>query len=310
MTHLAPSPRRLALAASLLAVVLAAPTAFADPAANEGTPDALRAGQPRAYAYRTLDYPGASQTVFWGLDDEGDLAGQYAVAGGVPHAMAYRDGKFAPLAPSHLGTYFSAAGGPTAEGTTYGGYADAAGVQHGFIIRRGRFETVDFRGHKNSNVDAVDDCGRILGVYWDADGAYHGMLSLDGNETPFDVSGARDTYPLGMNRAGDSVGYWDADGRVTHGYLRHANGQVDPLDVPGAASTAAFAINDHGQVAGYFADTTGALHGFVRTGQHVQQLDMPGGVATIVTSLNNRDSVAGEYFDASGVRHGFVATLK
>ena len=308
------SSSRLALVTGLLAVAFAGSSAAAglatDATAGERTPDAVPAGVSRTYSYETLDYPGASLTIFWGLDDLGELAGQYAVAGGVSHAMTYRHGKFQPLEPDKLGTYFSAAGGPNDVGTTFGGYADASGVQHGFVIRGGRFETVDFRGHLNSNVDAVDPFGRILGVYWDADGVFHGMLSHHGNETPFDVYGARDTYPLGLNSEGDSVGYWDTDGVVTHGYVRRMTGQVSTLDVPGAASTVAFAINDCGQVAGYFTDAAGALHGFVKTGKQIRQLDMPGAVATIVTTLNNWGSVAGEYFDASGVRHGFMATLK
>jgi len=305
---------RLALATGLLAVACVGTSAAAgivpDAAAGERTPEAVAAGESRTYSYETLDYPGASQTIFWGLDDFDGLAGQYAIAGGVSHAMTYRHGKFQALDPDMLGTNFSAAGGPNDVGTTYGGYADASGVQHGFAIRGRRFETVDFRGHLNSNVDAIDVSGTILGVYWDADGVYHGMLSHNGNETPFDVYGARDTYPLGLNSEGDSVGYWDTDGVVTHGYVRRANGQISTLDVPDAAGTAAFAINDRGQVAGYFADAAGALHGFVKTGQQIQQLDVPGGVATIVTSLNNWGSVAGEYFDASGVSHGFMATLR
>ncbi len=306
------SSGRLALVAGLLAVAFTGAPAGAvtDATARERTSEAAPAGESRAYTYQTLDYPGASQTIFWGLDDFGDLAGQYTVAGEPSHAMTWRRGTFQPLAPDKLGTYFSAAGGPNDAGTTYGGYADASGIQHGFVIRGRRFATIDFRGHLNSNVDAVDACDTILGVYWDADGVYHGMLSRNGNETPFDVNGARDTYPLGLNDKGDSVGYWDTDGVVTHGYVRRANGEIATLDVPGAASTVAFAVNGHGQVAGYYADAAGALHGFVKTGQNFQQLDVPGGVATIVTALNNWGSVAGEYFDAGGARHGFMATLK
>lgn len=308
------SSSRLALAAGLLAIAFSGRSAGAgiapDATAGERTSETTLIGESRPYTYLTLDYPGATQTIFWGLDDFGDLAGQYTAAGQPAHAMTYRHGKFEPLDPDKLGTGFSAAGGPNDAGTTFGGYTDAAGIQHGFVIRGHRFETVDFRGHLNSNVDAVDGCDTILGVYWDADHVFHGLLSRNGNETPFDVNGARDTYPLGLNDKGDSVGYWDTDGVVTHGYLRRANGEVSVLDAPGAASTVAFAVNEHGQVAGYYADAAGALHGFVKTGQQFRQLDVPGGVATIVTALNNAGSVAGEYFDAGGVRHGFVATLK
>ena len=308
------SSSRLALLTALLAAALSGPSAAAgfgtDPTAGKRTPDAVPTGQWRSYAFQTLDYPGASSTIIWGLDDFGGLAGQYAVAGGTAHAMTWRHGRFQPLEPDKLGTYFSAAGGPDDEGTTFGGYADAAGVQHGFVIRRGRFETVDFPGHLNSNVDALDGFDTILGVYWDADGIYHGMLSRNGNETPINVAGARDTYPLGLNSKGDSVGYWDADGSVTHGYVRRANGQIATLDVPDAAATVAFGINDRSEVAGYYTDASGALHGFVKTGSQIQRIDVPGAVATIVTALNNCGSLAGEYFDAGGVRHGFLATLK
>jgi uncharacterized membrane protein len=307
------SSSRLALVTGLLAAAFTSASAGADfvtdATAGERTPE-VAAGESRPYSYQTLDYPGAAATIIWGLDDFGALAGQYTIAGQPAHAMTFRHGKFQPLAPDQLGTHFSAAGGPNDAGTTFGGYADASGVQHGFVIRGRRFETVDFRGHLNSNVDAVDTCGTILGVYWDADGAYHGILSRYGNEVPFDVNGARDTYPLGMNDKGDSVGFWDVDPAATHGYLRRANGEVSSIDVPGAKSTVAFAVTEHGQVAGYFTDAAGALHGFVKTGSQLRQLDVPGAVATIVTAMNNLGSVAGEYFDASGVRHGFVGTLK
>ena len=130
------------------------------------------------------------------------------------------------------------------------------------MIRGKRFETIDFRGHLDSNIDALDDCGRILGVYWDADRV------------------------------------------TTHGYVRHANGQVSTLDVPGAAATVVFAVNDRDQLAGYFTDATGALHGFVKSGQYLQQLDVPGGVATIVTSLNIWGSVAANTSTPAGCAMG------
>lgn len=304
------SSSRLALAAGLLALGLTGAHAAPEPTAAERTPDARHAGEPREYAFQTLDFPGAALTIVWGLDDFGDMAGQYAMPGGVSHAMTIHHGKFKALDPARLGTGFSAAGGPTDLGETFGGYTDDAGVQHGFVIRGDRFERVDFRGHVNANIDGMDISGSYVAVYWDADKIYHGMLGRHGNEIPFDVDGARDTYPLGLNVAGESVGYWDIDGVTTHGYLRHANGRVEVLDMPGAAATVAFAVNDCGQVAGYYTERSGALHGFVRTGATFRQIDMPGAVATIVTTINNRDSVAGEYFDAAGVRHGFVANLK
>src|ERR1700756_5780910 len=96
------SSRRHALVAGLLAVAFAGSSAAAgfgtDATAGKRTPEAVPAGLGHSYSYQTLDFPGAAQTIIWGLDDFGEMAGQYAMAGSVAHAMTYRHGKFQPLA--------------------------------------------------------------------------------------------------------------------------------------------------------------------------------------------------------------------
>lgn len=297
---------RLTRAASVLALALAG---FAGTAMAEDAATAASANHAVTYSYQTLDYPGSSLTIFWGINDFGELAGQYAVNGGTSHAMAYRHGRFEALDPALMGTYFSAAGGPNDLGQPFGGYTDAAGAQHGFVISGKHVATVDFPGHLNANVDGLNDFGAIAGVYWDADGVFHGILRRGfGWDTPIDVAGARDTYPLGINDSGEIVGYWDVDPAATHGFYRSANGKISNVDVPGAAATVAFGITDHGQIAGYYTEASGAIHGFVESQGKFQTLDLPGAAATIVTAINNFGVVAGEYFDNTGKRHGFIAT--
>jgi hypothetical protein len=295
---------RLTRAARVLAVAFASLAGVA--MADTGT--APVAGN---YTYQTLDVPGSSQTIFWGINDFGDLGGQFAVNGGTPHAMVYRHGRFEPLDPAMLGTYFSAAGGPNDLGNTYGAYADASGTQHGFVINHRKFETVDFPGHLNSNVDGYNEFGTILGVYWDADGAFHGILRRGHDwDTPFDVAGAAETYPLGINDLNQSVGYWDTNPKAPqpHGYYRDADGNITTLDVPGATNTVAFAINDVGQIAGYYWGPTGATHSFIESDGKFISLDFPGALATAVTTINNFGVVSGYYVDASHKHHGFVGT--
>ncbi|GAB3359156.1 hypothetical protein [Lysobacter tyrosinilyticus] len=299
------SRRRLAQAATLFTLVLAGSVGAASPEAGTSTDTAAH------YTYKTIDYPGASVTIFWGINDLGEMAGQYTLSGQPAHAMVYSDGRFESPDPEGLfGDNFSAAGGPTNNGTVFGGYADASKQQHGFVIRRGQVETVDFPGRLNSNVDGVNTRGDIAGVYWDADGIYHGVLRHHGHDTPIDVPGARDTYPLGISANGEIVGYWDTKPGETHGFHRSASGQFSSIDVPTAKSggTVAFGINDVGQVTGYYVDTSGLIHGFIKTRGNFQNLDVPGARATIATAVNNLGEVAGQYFDATGKRHGFVAT--
>ena len=297
---------RLTRAAGFLALAYAGLSGTAMAGAAAAAP----AASPAAYSYQSLDYPGSSQTIFWGINDFGELAGQTIVNGGDAHAIVYRHGHFELLDPEKLGTYFSAAGGPNDLGVTYGAYADASGAQHGFVLRRNNLETVDFPGHLNSNVDGINLFNVILGVYWDADKLFHGVIrSPGGRDTLFDVAGAVETYPLGLNDAGESIGYWDTDPKgAVHGFYREANGTITTLDVPGALATIAFAINDVGQIAGYYFDTSGVIHSFIKTRGQYQTLDMPGAKGTLVTTINNFGAVSGEYLDATGHRHGFVGT--
>lgn len=296
---------RLAPACALTALLLAGSAASAVAAADTGGASAS------AYTYETRDYPGAANTIIWGINDFGDLAGQYNMSGQPAHAMVYRFGRFERLDPQGLfGDNFSAAGGPNDLGVLYGAYADASGTQHGFILRRHHVRTVDFANHLNSNVDCVNVFGDVAGVYWEADGVFHGVVRNRRHDTEFDVTGALDTYPLGINNDGAIVGYWDTTPGSPHGFYRTAKGLIFSLDEPdaGAGGTVAFAINDAGQVDGYFADASGHLHGFVQSQGQYQVLDVPGALATVATTINNYGVVAGEYFDATGARHGFVAT--
>lgn len=299
---------RLTRAAALIALAFAG-TAMADTPASQACNGCLN-GHQTTYKYQTLDVPGSSQTIFWGINDFGELAGQFEINGATAHAMAYRRGHFEPLDPKGaLGAGFSASGGPTDSGATYGGYADAAGRQHGFVLQGNHLKVVDFPGHLNANVDGLNEFGAIAGVYWDADGVYHGVLRRgSGFDTNIDVPGAHDTYPLGINASGDVVGYWDAGTAATHGFYRSANGKITTVDMPGATATVLFAVNDVGQTAGYYADASGAIHGFVQQNGKTQTLDMPGALATIATAINNFGVVAGETVDATGQRHGMVAT--
>lgn len=299
---------RLPLAASLFVVALAASagTALADSDAAASA-DTTTAN----YTFQTLDYPGASGTVIWGLNDFGELGGEYHRPGFPPHAMIYRNGNFESLDPNGLfGDRFSAAGTPSDIGTLIADYADTSGRMHGVVMQWGQVETVDFAGHLNANVDGINIFGGIAGVYWDADGVYHGVVRNWGHDTPFDFTGAYDTYPLGINNAGEIVGYWNTARRAQwHGFYRSPDGQLSQIDVPNAGpfGTVTISINDVGQILGYYADNANHYHSFILRHGRFQFLDVPGAVQTFANSINNFGVIAGDYYDASGKQHGFIA---
>ena len=77
-----------------------------------------------------------------------------------------------------------------------------------------------------------------------------------------DVPGASSTEALGINNAGQIVGFFkDNIGSGQHGFL-YDRGTFTTIDVPGAAATIPFGINNAGQIVGDFVDNAG-LHGFL-----------------------------------------------
>jgi len=263
------------------------------------------------YTFRTLDYPGTSWTKFWGINDFGDIGGEYRVDGSPIHAMTYHRGRFDSLDPNGLfGDRGSASGGPNDLGALFGFYTDEAKHQHGYLLQWGHVETVDFPGHLNSNVDDVNIFGAIAGVYWDADGIQHGVLRRYGHDTAIDYPGSLGTYPLGIDNSGGIVGMWYTDPRTTHGFYRNPNGRYSAIDVPiaGPGGTVTIGINDADQIVGYYMDAAHHYHGFIQTRGKIDYLDVPDAVQTFPTHINNFGVIVGYYIDSANHNHGFVAT--
>lgn len=263
------------------------------------------------YTFHTLDYPGATWTKFWGINDFGDLAGEYRLGGSPIHAMTYHNGRFASLDPDGLfGDRGSASGGPNDLGALCGFYTDESQRQHGFVQLWGHLETVDFPGHLNSNCDDVNVFGAIAGVYWDADGIQHGALRNFGHDTPIEFPGSLGTYPLGINNSGEIIGMWYADPRSTHGFYRDARGRYSVIDVPiaGPGGTITIGINDADEIVGYYMDASNTYHGFLKAHGQFQYLDAPDAVQTFPTHINSFGVIAGYYIDAAHQNHGFIAT--
>lgn len=126
--------------------------------------------------------------------------------------------------------------------------------------------------------------------------------------------------PIGINKYGDTAGFYQDKNNVMHCYVRK-NGQFKNFDYPGAKATWCTAITDSGDVAGTFFDRWGFQHGFVwRSGQYTQ-VDVPGawptflvqfefgtGLGTAGFAINDTGSGVGEYADLFATGHGWLKT--
>jgi uncharacterized membrane protein len=165
--------------------------------------------------FTTIEAPGASTTIPFGINSRGQIVGTYIDAGG-----------------------------PTAGGFT-----------HGFLLNeKGAFTTIDFPGPSETELAGINNQGEIAGVYRDAEGITHGvLLDKKDNFTTIDAPNAVETALLDINNRGQIIGgYADIEGTVT--YFLLDDGVFTPIEFPGASLTVPLDINNRGQIVGGYID--------------------------------------------------------
>jgi hypothetical protein len=214
--------------------------------------------------FTTFDAPGSgtgagegSVTAFFdGLNDNGELAGNYADSKLVNHAyVRSSDGVFSTFSAPKAGT-------------------DNKGCPTGVAC-------------KGTLASGIDLAGTFVGLYVDERLVNHGLVrSSSGTITTFDVTGAgtdnkgcaaaapacKGTFPQNINSSGVVVGYYVDENIVAHGFERSASGVITTFDEPGACKsgtacagdgTFAFSNNAANAITGYYIDSKSVFHGFV-----------------------------------------------
>jgi hypothetical protein len=258
-----------------------------------------------SFSFTSIDFPGAITTRALGLNNHGEIAGDYVDAGGVRHGYFLRRGKFTTFdPPGSVETRGLVINDPDDIGGTY---LDSASVRHSYVLSHGDFRTFDFPGATGTFLQGMNNHGQIAGAYLDAIGVTHGFLLEAGSFTTIDFPGAVATVAGGINDPGEIVGLYDDSAGLEHGFLLN-NGSFTTIDFPSAFSlTDLFGINSKGVMAGFYDDSSGAIHGFeLRDGNFIT-VDIPGASNTEPTRVNSAGQLAGFYDDLVG-RHGFFTT--
>jgi uncharacterized membrane protein len=216
----------------------------------------------------TVDVPGAAITSVWGINNRGQVVGNYVDPGAVP--------------------------GPAGE--------ISSDMAHIFVRDRdGRITTVDVPFPNLRGVGDINDRGQLVGTYIDAAGGVRGFRrEPDGKFTPIDVPGAG-TLPLGINNQGQVVGIYGDEGTVNnpdgsypryrvHGFLWD-EGRVTKVDVSGSVLTYAFGVNNRGQITGGYYDTTGTQRGFVFERGRYRTIAPPGRAENAAWGINDRGEI-------------------
>jgi uncharacterized membrane protein len=181
----------------------------------------------------TLDFPGASDTAAYGINESGTVVGQWDLLDAfgnilIVHGFTWSNGTFAQFDfPGAGDTYLF---GINASGDLVGGWDPAitSPLEHGFACSKGQCFSFDFPGAPATQADEINALGHIAGTYLDTGGAQHAFLAVGANFTSFDFPGAVATAAWGINSADQIVGvYFNAD-NVRHGFLAQPGNKAKP----------------------------------------------------------------------------------
>jgi hypothetical protein len=257
-----------------------------------------------SYTYTPLNYPGASETLAFGINDAGTIVGYYK-ASGVYHGFSLNSGTYTSL--NYPGASYTTATGINNAGTIVGSYK-ANGVNSAYSLSGATFTSIAYPGAPETYIigNAINNAGTIVGGYYTTPPDMDNGFSLSGTTYTSFSYGALRTWANSINDAGTIVGaYYDASG-VTQGYSLSGT-TFTLINYPGASSTEAIGINNAGTIVGLYKDANGVYRGFFLSNGTYATLNYPGASSTGAAGINNVDTIVGVYWDTKGVQHGFLA---
>jgi hypothetical protein len=271
------------------------------------------------YQVRAVDFPGATNTFIFALNNAGHFVGAEVDSTGANHAF-FDDGRQLQLlglsgpAGGNLG---SLAFSINNRGDIAGAFTDAGGVQHGYLRHAdGTLAQIDFPGAIGTQAFGVNDRDTVIGIYTDAQNNAHAFLLREGHYRNVDLPGgpSTTTIPLSVNDREEIVGEYITTPLTNgFGYLQQTDGSFALTTAPGSVPQGTFfiSINNRQQILGAFADTAGVQHNFLRTDSVYRAFDLParfGASLVSAQTVNDREGIVGYYFDAGNLAHGFVAS--
>lgn len=266
------------------------------------------------YDIQPLDVPGATRTRAFGMNDRGQIVGDYIdptlPAGHRRRSFVFSAGVFtditAPLPPDSINGVVRAINN---RGDVIGTFIDLTnGTLRGFLRRDNLVTVLDYPGAFGTQPNGLNDRGQIVGAYWDADGMLHSFLYADGVFTNIDPPGKVNTEAAGIAPNGEIVGGISVgETTISHCY-RLRNGEYTFFDVPNAVDNLPTAVNARGDIAGLILLADGTQHAFVLDKQGSETI-LPL-LDSIARGINARGDVTGWFSDDQGRLHGFLATQK
>ncbi len=211
--------------------------------------------------FTTYDFPGAQNTYFFALGNNGQAAGHYQDSEGFYHGVVLENGELRQYDfPGAVETELWGISDTT--GALTGNFTGADGVRRGFSGDT----IVEVPEALATYAAFATASGAILGSYIDKDGLYHSYVHApDGRFIFGDVLTAANleyAFTYGVNDIGITVSRVKMMGDVPRTYVGRL-GQLKELQFPGSVSTEGWNINRDGSVVGHYDTPDGHRHGFI-----------------------------------------------
>jgi uncharacterized membrane protein len=267
------------------------------------------------YSFTWINYPGAIETRAQGINDVGDIVGEFQDDLGY-HAFILSGGVYTPF--DHPDAVTEGDRGTRAYdinsvGQIVGSY-DVAGRRKAYLRDgSGYVDLSPWAASLDTRATEINDSADIVGSVLNLSHRWRGFLFDGTSYATFSDPTAVDTLPVGMNNDGVIVGAgWESSG-YPHAFLRDANRVFTTFRVEGWHSEAT-GINDSGQIVGNYGPDYDECYGYVLSGgigSTPDRIHVPGATMTEAIDINNVGRVVGFYtfgtFD-SGPRYGYLAT--
>lgn len=267
----------------------------------------LLALAPLAFAqgtYTQIDVPGFFFTYCWGINQAGDIVGQYEDANEHLHGFLLSDGTYTTIDYGETVLY-----GVNDRNQIVGTSGEGLGAQ-GFLydLQTNRFTKIVYPETYETQPRAINNAGAIVG-YFVYHGHFHGFEFVDSTYGEISPPGSLISYAYGISGSGEIVGV--GSNRQGYGDFNFTDVQAKygVLNVPNASGASVMGINHSGTaLVGFYKPTLLTSAGFVYQSGTVTTLEFPGSNETFATGINDLGEVVGYFFDANNDVHGFTWT--
>ncbi len=247
-------------------------------------------------------FPGAKRTTGLGINNVGQIVGDYLDNSNRTHGYLLDHGNFTSI--DFPGARATVAYKVNDSGQIVGYFLDSTGLPHGFLERQGSFIEIDFPGAVDTIVFGINAGGDMAGAYDDANFITHSFVLRNGSFQSFDSPYAGQSEALAINDFGvaSGINYNNPVSGPITGFVKDES-EFSPYLIGGSYKTFPYSINNGGQLAGNFLNTNGWANGFVTIYGYPYQ------VFGFSYGNNDKNQIVGAYNFGGGHIFGYVADL-